>query len=137
MRLYRSESSDPYHNAERNLSGRTHYVDRDTMKCFHARVTASRVLADGLLFGITESVALDLHNKTRGKRCVVFDILGTVVYRPDLASTFNTSHKAEKHMFAFIDTFDAKKHTKAALIARKQYQATEYKRDMAELKAMK
>lgn len=137
MRLYRSESSDPYHSAERNLSGRTHYVDRDTMKYFHSRVTASRVLADGLLFCITERVALDPHNKTRGVRCVVFDILGTTVYRPDLESTFSNSHKAEKHMFAFIDTFNAKKHTKAALATQKKHQAAEYKRDMAELKAMK
>lgn len=30
--LYRNEASDPRDNAQRNLSGRTHYVDDDTLR---------------------------------------------------------------------------------------------------------
>ena len=137
MNLYRSESYDPRYNAERNLSGRTHYVDRDTLKFFHARVVAARVIGEGLLFCITETVALDPQNRKRGYRCVVFDIFGTIVERPDLENTFKSRDAAEKPMWAFINNFNAKKHTKAALITQKKYQAAEYKRDMAELKLMK
>lgn len=137
MQLYRSESSDPKTNAQRNLSDRTHYVDSDTLKYFHSRISATRILGDGLLFCITESVALDSQNKRRGFRCVVFDITGNTVFRPDLGDCCSAGWRAEKDMWAFINEFDAVKHTKAALLARKKSQAAEHKRDIAELKLIK
>jgi len=93
-RLFTNESSDPSHNAQRNLVGRTHYVDADTLKWHKSRVLSTAILADGLLFRITESCALDMHNTSRGKRCVVFDVFGTVVNRADLEHTFKTSDAA-------------------------------------------
>lgn len=94
-RLFRHESGDPKYNAQRNLMGRTHYVDTDTLRWHKSRVLSTAILADGLLFRITESCALNMHNTSRGKRCAVFDVFGTIVSRPDLENTFSTSTAAE------------------------------------------
>ncbi len=93
-RLFCHESGDPKYNAQHNLVGRTHYVDTDTLRWHKSRVLSTAILAGGLLFRITESCALDMHNTRRGKRCVVFDVFGTVVSRPDLEGTFSTSDAA-------------------------------------------
>lgn len=93
-RLFTNESCDPTSNAQRNLIGRTHYVDADTLKWHKSRVLSTAILEGGLLFRITESCALDMHNTKRGKRCVVFDVFGTTVERPDLDHTFTTSDAA-------------------------------------------
>ncbi len=39
MNLYRSESNNPKWNAQSNLSGRTHYVDEDTLRWHKSRAT--------------------------------------------------------------------------------------------------
>lgn len=93
-RLFTQQSSDPKHNAQRALSGITHYADDDTLKWHKARILSTAILAEGLLFRIAESCALDMNNTKRGTRCVVFDVFGTAVYRPDLENTFKTSDKA-------------------------------------------
>lgn len=92
--LFRSESGDPKYDAQRNLMGRTHYVDPDTLRWHKSRILSRAILANGLLYRITESVALDMHNTKRGKRCVVFDVFGSTVYHPDLESCFSTSDAA-------------------------------------------
>lgn len=98
VKLFTYESGDPKYNAQRNLSGRTHYVDDDTLRWHKSRVLSSGIIGNawGLLFSITTSDALDMHNTSRGFRCVVFDVFGTTVYRPDLDSTHNTSKAAQK-----------------------------------------
>lgn len=96
-RLYRDESQDPKHNAQRNLSGRTHYVDDDTLRYHHSRILSARVIANGLYFGIVESVALDMHNTSRGYRHVIFNLFGNVVgERPSLDECVKTSKSAYK-----------------------------------------
>lgn len=96
--LFTHKSGDPKYNAQQNLSGRTHYVSDDTLRWHHSRVLSSGIIGNawGLLFSITESVALDMNNTSRGKRCVVFDVFGTTVYHPDLENTFSTSEAAQK-----------------------------------------
>lgn len=93
-RLFTSQSSNPKWNAQRALSGLTHYAEDDTLKWHKARILSTAILADGLLFRITESCALDMNNTKRGTRCVVFDVFGTAVYRPGLENTFKTSDRA-------------------------------------------
>lgn len=97
-KLFTSESCDPKYNAQRNLAGRTHYVEDDTLRWHKSRVLASghQHEAQGLLFQITESVALDMHNTKRGTRCVVFDVFGTTVYHPSLEECHKGSTAAEK-----------------------------------------
>lgn len=96
MNLYRDRYSNPKANAQDNLGGRTHYVDDDTLRFFHARVLASEVFADGLLFGLIESYAADMNNRTRGFRGVLFDVFGDTVYRPAMDEGFRTARQARK-----------------------------------------
>jgi hypothetical protein len=96
VKLFCHESGNPKYNAQRNLSGRTHYVDDDTLRWHHSRVLGSSHEAQGLLFCLTTSDALDMHNTKRGYRGVVFDVFGTTVYRPDLEHAFTTTKAAQK-----------------------------------------
>ncbi len=96
--LFTHKSCDPKYDAQQNLSGRTHYVEDDTLRWHHSRINGARIVegSHGLLYRIAESCALDMHNRNRGSRCVVFDVFGTTVYHPDLENTFSTSDKARK-----------------------------------------
>lgn len=105
--LYRNESSNAKWNAQRNLQGRTHYVDDDTMRFHKSRIIASRDTDNGLLFWLIESCALDMNNSKRGFRFVIFDVFGTVLERPDLESTYSTSDKARKAMYETLNKLDA------------------------------
>lgn len=118
-RLFRSESGDPKYNAQRNLIGRTHYVDTDTLRWHKSRVLSTAILADGLLFRITESCALDMHNTRRGKRCVVFDVFGTIVSRPDLENTFSTSDAARNA--SNREEIDLASHYREAIASRRHF----------------
>ncbi|KAH2035914.1 hypothetical protein KXW51_006159, partial [Aspergillus fumigatus] len=75
--LFRTESHDPKTNAQRNLCGRTHYVDDDNLRFHKSRVISARVVDNGLLFAIVTSDALDFENRKRGFRYVIFDVFGT------------------------------------------------------------
>lgn len=114
MNLYRDRYNNAKANAQDNLGGRTHYVDDSTLRFFHARVLSSQVFADGLLFGIIESTASDIHNTQREFRGVLFDVFGDTVYRPDLGQGFATSRQARKAMLNAVAAFDAKAHTLTA-----------------------
>ena len=114
MNLYRDRYSDPKANAQDNLGGRTHYVDDDTLRFFHARILGSEVFADGLLFGLIESYAADMRNTGRRFRGVLFDVFGETVYRPAMEDGFATSRQARKALLAAVAAFDAKAHTLAA-----------------------
>ena len=92
--LYRNESSNSKLDAQRNLEGRTHYVDDGTLRFHKARIVYTDVLANGLGFLLVESYAVDPDNRKRSFRGVVFDVFGTVVYRPDLEDGYKTSQKA-------------------------------------------
>lgn len=91
--LYRQESSDPKSNAQRNLAGRTHYVDDDTLRFHKSHVLSAQHHDDGLLFSIVTSDALNMHNTRRGFHYVIFDLFGHVVKRVDLEHSFK-SHQA-------------------------------------------
>jgi hypothetical protein len=91
---FRQEQSDPKYNAQRNLNGKTHYVDDDTLRFHKSRVLSSYHLRGGLLFRIITSDALDMHNAKRGFRAVVFDVFGTTIYRPKLEDATKTRDAA-------------------------------------------
>jgi hypothetical protein len=88
--------SQPKHEAQEALRGRTHYVDDSTLRYFHARITAARPIMQGLFFEIMESSSRDMHNTARGFRVVVFDVFGETVYRPSLDDMKSTSTAARK-----------------------------------------
>ena len=92
--------------AQDQLMGRTHYVDPQTLRYHYARVISARPLFDGALFCIIESAARDNENTERGFRPVVFDVFGSVVFRPSLDEMTKTSAKAEKMLRDWLESFD-------------------------------
>jgi hypothetical protein len=115
VNLYRTESSDEKTNAQRNLTGRTHYADQDTLRYFKARILVTRITDNGLLFGLVESVALDPNNARRGYRAVVFDVFGTVLTRSSLEDARKSKAAAVKDLWAAFNSIDAKAHTLKAI----------------------
>jgi hypothetical protein len=115
MQLYQNHSSDPKTNAQRNLCGRTHYVDDDTLRYHKSRVISSRHTDNGLLFAIITSDALDYQNHKRGFRYVIFDLFGHIIARPKLEEAFRTSERATKAMWFALNSFDAVAITRGAI----------------------
>lgn len=129
MNFYRDESSNAKWDAQRNLSGRTHYVDDDTLRFHKSRILNTYVVDGGLLFALIESCALDMHNTKRGFRFVVFDVFGTVLERAGLDDTYSTSQAAINAMWRYLDGVDAAEHTKMAAAR----SAERYAAEMADL----
>ncbi len=117
-RLFGEQSMDAKHNAQRNLEGRTHYVDDGTLRWHKSRVLEARAMCGGLLLEIVTSDALDMNNTKRGFRGVVFDVFGTSVYRPDLEGAFATKRAAVKD--CENTEFDLVAHYLAAIARRRE-----------------
>lgn len=131
MRLYCNEGSNPRFNAQRNLDGRTHYVDDNTLRWHKSRVLSARSTDNGLLFAITTSDALDMHNTSRGYRYVIFDLFGHVLSRPDLEHAYKRHEQAQKAMWAALDEIDAVAVTREAIAQAER----DYARETAELRS--
>jgi hypothetical protein len=134
--LYWNESSYPKINAQRNLCGRTHYVDDATLKGFYSRIISARHTNGGLLFAIVTSDAKDYQNRSRGFRYVIFDLFGNVVERnPNSVDRefFRTSEKAAKAMWAAIAALDAADITRKAIESAERHHAQEMARARADL----
>lgn len=128
MNLYREERSNPKDNAQANLCRRTHYVDDGTLRFHKARILETHITDNGLLFSLVESVALDMHNTTRGYRPVIFDVFGNVVARVPLEEAYKTRKAAKKAMWTALNGIDAKEHTLTALREQKADYASELDR---------
>lgn len=131
MRLFRTEAGDAKANAQRNLAGRTHYVDDDTLRYHKSRVISARHTDGGLLFAIVTSDAKDSNGSKRGFRYVVFDVFGTVVERNPKSvdlEWFTSSERATKGMWAFLNGFDAIEHTRKAIARAEECYAAEIER---------
>jgi hypothetical protein len=118
VNLYRNESSYPKINAQRNLQGRTHYVDDSSLRWHKSRVLSARIVNNGLFFAITTSDALDPNNMRRGFRYVIFDIFGNILERPKLEDAFKSHEKCLREMWKIlngISNADAKQITREAL----------------------
>ncbi len=107
MNLYREESSNPKWNAQRNLQGRTHYVDDDTLRFHHSKVLSTFITDNGLLFSLVESCALDMNNTKRCFRYVIFNIFGTVVERQSLKDSYSSRKVAERKMWRALNELKA------------------------------
>ena len=97
--LYECRSGYPDIDAQRNLEGKTHYVDADTLKYHKSRVLYSRASDDGLLFAIVESYAVTSDGKKRAFRHVIFDVFGNVIDRPALEQGVNSQQKARELLY--------------------------------------
>lgn len=116
---FERQGYDAKANAQRNLQGKTHYVDDDTLRFFHGRINSAHVHYNGLLFSIVESVAADMNNRSRGFRFVTFDLFGIVVNdRSNTDELCSTGAKAHDQMQAFVNSFDVLAHYKTAMLER-------------------
>jgi hypothetical protein len=105
--------------AQRNLSGRTHYVDDNTLRFFHSRINSARPEMSGLVLVLIESVAADFRNRSRGFRFVVFDLFGSVINdRAGHDSLLRTSEQARKAASAWLRGFDVLAHYRDAMTER-------------------
>ena len=129
IKPFGQESGDPKCDAQRNLRGRTHYCDDDTLRWHHSRITGGHAEHSGLVYVLTCSDALDMHNARRGFRSVVFDVFGTVVSRDNLEDAKSTSNAARK----VADNFelDLLAHYRGELASRIRHQ----KQDLEESEA--
>ena len=105
----------PKTNAQGNLDGRTHYVDSPTLRFFNSRIVSALPVSNGAFYKIIESASLDHTNTKRGFRAVLFDIFGTVVYRPALEECFTNKEKADKGFYWWFETFNEYEHYQQAL----------------------
>lgn len=133
MDLYSNQTSDPKRNAQRNLQGRTHYVDDDTLRFHKSRVLSARPAYNGLVFAIVTSDALDMNNTKRGFRFVIFDVFGTVLERTSIEGAYPTSTRATKEMWSALNAIDAKAATLAAIVKAKLAYTAELDRLLANL----
>lgn len=108
---YECKSCDPKADAQKNLSGRTHYVEDGSLRYFNSRIVTAYCTDDGLLFGLVESVNGRPDHGGYTKRFVVFDIWGTVI-SDSRDQWFRTSKQAHAAMWEFLNSFDAVKHTR-------------------------
>lgn len=113
VRPYDCQSAYPKYNAQRNLRGKTHYVDDDTLRWHKSRVLDAHTLHAGLLFRIVCCDSLDMHNTKRGFRAVVFDVFGTTIDRPKLEEASSTQQGALK--LSDASTIDLVSHYREAI----------------------
>ncbi len=103
VELFEDIYSNPKANAQKNLQGRTHYAEDQTLVFFKAKIVAARDTHHGLFLQIVESVALDYDNTRRGFRVVVFDLFGQCVFRPSFSECASTKTAALDHFKKYYD----------------------------------
>lgn len=101
--------------AQRNLNGKTHYVDDDTLRYHKSRILDCYDVNHGTLFALIESCALDMYNTRRGFRFVVFDLAGQTLGRASLEETFKSNKAATAAMWDWLNDFDVVTHYKDKL----------------------
>lgn len=133
IQLFDTKSSDPKYNAQRNLSGRTHYFDDDTLRFHKSRVLQSGDF-HGLLFWAICSDAMDMNNTSRGYRPVVHDVFGNCLSRPKIEDCFKTRKAAVRSLESL--EFDLVARYRATLESnakRMEYDLREYREAIAQL----
>ena len=120
--LFECHGYDAKYNAQRNLEGRTHYVDDDSLKFFHARINSCRTACGGLILIITESTAKCPNNRSRGHRFVAFDLFGNVINDRDHCDSMRSkSDAAYKDSLEWLESFDVLAHYKTTMAERAEW----------------
>jgi hypothetical protein len=125
---YEVKSDNATVNAQRNLAGKTHYVDADTLRFHKSKILDTFITDNGLIFALIESCAADMHNTKRIFRPVIFDVLGKVIDRVSLDDGYKTSKQAVKAMWEALNNLDAKQLTIDACERQAQWDAQQIDR---------
>ena len=123
---FRTESSYPTGDAQRNLAGRTHYASDNTLKYFKARILRGHHSSNGLFYILQESLPHPDFDMKRIRRNVVFDVFGSVVgaWREDCHTSAIKADKAYTLAKAWADSIHGAEHTAQALQAHIKRQDT-------------
>ena len=89
-------------NAVQNLRGRTHYVDKDTLRFFKARIVGGAHQCSGTVFRLIESLPKGFDGQ-RGFRFVAFDVFGNVLNEREF---FTSAQKATNVFYTWLGAFD-------------------------------
>lgn len=130
-RHFRCESCYAEHDAPRNLSGRTHYADEDTLRYFKSRMLNAGMSEDGLLYWMVESVGSRPDHGGWNRRAIVFDVFGTVLNERE--EWFKDTAKAVTSALEFVKGFDAVTHTATVLEANAKRDINAAKKTLAAL----
>jgi hypothetical protein len=122
-------SMNPKASAQYELSGRTHYVDDDTLRFFAGKILSARPTHDRLFYRIIESCKAGFEDYRRVYRVTYFDVFGQVVSERD---TYNSRKAAEK---ADTGAPDVSAHYLEA-IEHKLHETDRQRRGLEELRAM-
>ena len=111
---FRSESSYPDYDAQKNLSGRTHYAETSTLKYFKARILRGNHSKNGLYYVLQESLPHPDFDMQRIRRNVVFNVFGSVIgeWREEC---HKSPLKADVHFSAALAWCDSDQGINAAL----------------------
>lgn len=122
IRPFQVESGGVKHDAQRNLSGRTHYVDDGTLGYWKSRILDSGMwhpkcethdLSRSLVYWIVESVGSRPNHRGVNKRFIAFDVFGTVITARD--DWHRSADAARKAGLAELAKLDPVKHTRDEL----------------------
>ena len=131
---FKHESCTDKRDAERNLIGRTHYVDADTLKYFNARILRGWMPGKenhkGFTYALIESLKKPGEEPNKTRRAVLFDCFGTVIFQSEF---YRTTEQAEKALNAFLEEFDLFAHYSKEIKARAKRLKTEATRAMRAL----
>lgn len=108
VELFKERAGLPLNQAQRNLEGRTHYVDDSTLKSFVAKIHAVYVMDEGLILGLVESLQAG-PNPDMGRvyRPVFFDLFGNTLYRPSIEESFKSLKQAQTEFWKQAEEIDA------------------------------
>lgn len=110
---FENKSYDAKRDAQVNLTGRTHYVDPDTLKYHNSKILKCVISDNGLLLSIIESYAS--YDGKRLFRPVIFDVMGNTIDRVSGSDGFKTKKQAEAALWESLEKINAVEHTKQAL----------------------
>lgn len=106
---YQNKSSYADNDAQRNLEGKTHYVDSDTLKYFKSRILRGQSANNGLFYVLQESLPHPDYGNKRIRRNVLFDVFGNTVNDEIIRDICHLStNKADSHYYEIVKFMDSK-----------------------------
>ena len=110
LRPFELCSGTPKQRAQKQLEGKTHYVDESTLKYFKCRIVSALPVSNGLFFKIIENLPNDPTTNKKGFRAVVFDVFGEIIFRLNLDEMSKTAHLADTAFYKWFEKFNETEH---------------------------
>jgi hypothetical protein len=133
LALYECRHHEPTYDAQRNLDGRSHYVDDRTLGYFGSRILHAEHAARGTLFVLIESRGIESRAGRRRMRVVVFNIAGHVVAHASADTWYSTTRDARRAIPAVLESIDANAENARALDSLEAWNTDEIRRARARL----